>query len=94
MLRYTRIISRLNPEQRKVLYKHVQAKLKKQIKEDYDRPEKIKKNILKKLDKFANAKVVSRRVFKKESQGAVVFSQNVPTHSKHFKEEVERARWV
>ena len=56
------------------------------------------KDIGKKLERnvsgIAKKKVISKRVFKKEKPGTVVFSKNVPQHSKHFKEEYERARWV
>ena len=47
-----------------------------------------------KLNKFLKETITSKRVFKKEKPGTVVFSKNVPQHSKHFKEEYERARWV
>ena len=86
--RYRRLVKSSNPGERKVLYKLREARLKKEIKERYERPEKIKERIGKILSK----KLSYKKVLRKQPTGTVVFS-SAQSRSKHFKEEYEKARW-
>lgn len=48
---------------------------------------------LKKKEPVIPNKVLNKKVFKKSEQGTIVFNKDIPKQSKHFKEEVEKARW-
>ena len=55
--------------------------------------EKNKKKPETKLQKLLSSKVQNKAILKKSPQAGVVFKKEEP-HSKYFKREWERARWV
>ena len=55
--------------------------------------EKNKKKPESKLQKLLSARVQNKAILRKQPQGTVVFKREEP-HSKYFKQEWEKARWV
>ena len=60
--RYRKLVQEGSPTERKEYYKLHEKELKTRAKERYERPEKIRKNIEKRIEKLAETKVRFRRV--------------------------------
>lgn len=87
------MVAKLQPAQRKTLYKLREAEKKKAIKEEYNRPTELKKKLLKNLSKMLPSKLTNRAILRKEPRATVVLSGE-PAHNKYFKAEYEKARWT